>query len=71
MAEATAKPTFITLGPLRIRRRHFIGFKEEQNKLNIFLGAKGYGIYNEYLKTQENIDDFWSDYHDYQSEGLL
>ena len=70
MPEATAKPTFITLGPLRVRRRLFVGVKEENQSLKVLLGPEGC-IYNEHINTQEDIDAFWSDYHDYQSEGLL
>jgi hypothetical protein len=68
MAEATVKPTFITLGPLRVRRRHFVGVKEENQKLKVLLGPEGC-IYTEHITTQ--IDEFWEDYHDYQSQGLL
>ena len=71
MPQVTAKPTFITLGPLRVRRRHFIGVKEEGQKLKVLLGADGYGIYNEHIKTEGGIESFWNDYHDYQSQGLL
>lgn len=75
MPQASAKPTFITLGPLRVRRRHFIGVYEDldssNDKLEVLLGADGYGIYTQFIKNQEAIEDFWDDYTDYQSQGML
>lgn len=72
MATPNAKPTFVHLGPIQLRRRHFIGVREEEDgEVEVMIGADGYGIYSQYLREEDQIDAFWNDFHRHQSEGRL
>lgn len=69
---ATPKPTFIHLGPLHLRRSHYIGVRARTNgNLEVMIEADGCGIYSQYLKNDDDIKDFWEDFNRHQSKGRL
>jgi hypothetical protein len=71
MATPNVRPTFIHLGPLQMRRRHFIGVREKEGEVEVMIGADGYGIYSQYLREEKDIDEFWNDFHRHKDEGRL
>lgn len=59
MSSVNAKPTFLDIGDLHIKRRNFQGwYRENPGKIKLYLAFEDYGMHSEWINgSEEEIDE--------------
>lgn len=70
MSKAQLKPTFITLGHIRVRRKHFSGLiKQKDGGIGVLIGAES--PYTEYVNNPERAERVLEDYQRLKENKML
>lgn len=65
----TAKPTWIQLGPVCIRRQELVGWSESEDEIKVFYGRNN--LMTEFINDSEEIAAFKADVEEAIEEGRL